>query len=445
MLPLPFLPRTTAPNATVPTTSTRAITRTAPRTVTPTAILTAAALTAATLTASASMPTADASPLIPGSAMPEPMAPIITPDWSGLDVRDHVDLPSDPGILIDAVPLAENLRMPAGGETQQRIVYSTIDQHGEIAASTAAVFLPQGTAPEGGWPVIAWAHGTTGMGDNCTPSAGSRNDKDLVNQWVDAGYAVVASDYTGMGTPGLMSYFNGEATATSVVDSVIAVHDLEADLSTRWAVAGQSQGGGAALHVAHGASERSAAAGLDYRGAVATGAPGYIEEVMILAGPSSPPVPLPGTLSAYLLYTLAGFREARPDLDVDSVLTDEGRRMVDTAETTCLREFRRALDGVNIASAFSADLRSVPGLESALRAYMSTPTDGYDRPVFLGHGLLDTDVPSPIGMMVNSQLWVNQFAGSNEQVEVHWYPTDHSGVMSQSFGDAAAFMTRIMA
>ena len=382
--------------------------------------------------------------------MPESMAPIVTPDGSGLDVRTPEslpDLPAESGVPLQDVPLAEAQRMPSGGDTQQRFVYSTVDQHGEIAASTAAVFLPTGEAPEGGWPVLAWAHGTTGMGDNCTPSAGSRNDRDLVDHWVDAGYAVVASDYTGMGTPGLMSYFNGEATAVSVVDSVIAAQKLDwvgAQLSTRWAVAGQSQGGGAALHVAHGASSRSAGAGLDYRGAVATGAPGYIEEVMLALGPDVPPFPITGTLSAYLLYTLAGFREAHPELDVDAVLTGEGRRMVSTAETTCLREFRRALDPVTVANAFSAPLRSVPGLEPALRSYMSTPTDGYDKPVFLGHGLLDIDVPSPVGIALNSELWLRQFTGANEQVEVHWYPTDHGGVMSQSFGDATAFMSRIM-
>jgi hypothetical protein len=367
--------------------------------------VTFAALSALTVLATtvATTPFVTAAPLIPGSPMPEPMAPIVTPDWSGLDVRSPASLPDLPagyGVPLQEVPLADEQRLPSGGDAQQRFVYSTVDQHGEIAASTAVVFLPTGEAPEGGWPVVAWAHGTTGMGDNCTPSAGSRNDRDLVDHWVDAGYAVVASDYTGMGTPGLMSYFNGEATAVSVVDSVIAAQQLDsvgAQLSTKWAVAGQSQGGGAALHVAHGASSRSAEAGLDYRGAVATGAPGYIEEVMLALGPDTPPFPITGTLTAYLLYTLAGFSEAHPELDVDAVLTDEGRRMVSAAKTTCLREFRRALDTVNVANAFSAPLRSAPGLEPALRAYMSTPTDGYDRPVFLGHGLFDLDVPSPIG------------------------------------------------
>ena len=30
--------------------------------------------------------------------------------------------------------------------------------------------VPKGKAPKGGWPVIAWAHGTTGIADSCAPS-----------------------------------------------------------------------------------------------------------------------------------------------------------------------------------------------------------------------------------------------------------------------------------
>ena len=32
------------------------------------------------------------------------------------------------------------------------------------------VLIPAGSAPVGGWPVIAWAHGTSGMARICAPS-----------------------------------------------------------------------------------------------------------------------------------------------------------------------------------------------------------------------------------------------------------------------------------
>lgn len=384
-----------------------------------------------------------------GDAARQPAANEETPDWSGLDVTAGVGLPDRVGKPVDEVPLTPGLGLGSAG-TQQRFVYSTVDQHGEIAASTAAVFLPTGPAPEGGWPVLAWAHGTVGLGDDCTPSALPRGDRDAayLNHWLDQGYAIVASDYVGMGTPGLMSYLNGQVSAANVIDSVAAAQSLGsvgASLSSSWAVIGQSQGGGAALHVAHAATERSNELGLDYRGGVATGAPAYVEELVLAGSPSFPPVVLPTGLNVYTAYILAGFREAHPEIDLDSVLSDEGRRIADMAETACYSALADSLDGVGMSRAFTAPINSVPGLEPALRAYMATPTDGYDKPVFVGHGLLDIDVPSPIGLILNSQMWINQFVGSNEQVDVHWYPEDHSGAMVASMADSTPFLRSLFA
>lgn len=121
-------------------------------------------LTAATLglLTSVFIATAPSAGAVPG---PQP-----APNWSGLDVTGGVNLPGTPGVPVSEVPLSPELGLSGAG-AQQRFVYSTVDQHGEEAASTAAVFLPTGEAPEGGWPVLAWAHGTTGLGDDCTPSA----------------------------------------------------------------------------------------------------------------------------------------------------------------------------------------------------------------------------------------------------------------------------------
>lgn len=369
------------------------------------------------------------------------------PNWSGLDVTGGVALPDEVGVAVDEVPLDPAVGLGGAG-TQQRFVYSTTDQHDRVAASTAAVFLPHGDAPDGGWPVIAWAHGTVGLGDQCTPSALPRSDRDAdyLSHWLAEGYAVVASDYAGMGTPGLMSYLNGRVSAANVIDSVAAARGLEsvgAQLSPSWAVTGQSQGGGAALHVAHAATGRSDRLGLDFRGAVATGSPAYIEELVLAGSPVFPPVPLPNVLNVYTAYILAGFREAHPEINLDSALSDEGRRIADMAEDACLPALADALDGVGLAQAFDAPLASVQGLEPALRSYMATPTDGYDRPVFVGHGYFDVDVPSPIGLALNSEMWLNQFAGSNDRVEVHWYPEDHSGAMVASVDDATAFLSSL--
>lgn len=363
-------------------------------------------------------------------------------------------VPAKAGALMNTVPLDPAVSLTAAGQ-QFRFSYSTTNQHGAVAPSTGAVFFPKGKAPADGWPVLAWAHGTVGLADQCTPSMNPRSqrDQDYLNHWLNQGYAIVASDYAGMGTEGLMSYLNGKSTAANVVDSVIAAQDLPAvkqggqKLSRNWAVIGQSQGGGAALHVALRATKRSQQANLNFLGTVATGAPAYVEEIVLAGSPTFPPVPLPAGLNTYAMYIVAAFREANPNVDVDSALTDEGKRMVKAAEDSCYPELSAAVKGTNVARAFSKPLREVPGLEPALREFMQTPATGYDKPVFLGHGLKDMDVPTPIGIILNTDMWINQFIGDmrsrNQRVEVHWYPTDHGGTVPASQAHSTPFLAEL--
>lgn len=374
---------------------------------------------------------------------PSAQAAPAVPDWSGLDARVYTeDIPA-PGTLIREVPLAPGLSVSGAGAAY-RILYATVDQHDAPAVSTAAVFLPHGTPPQGGWPTLAWAHGTVGLGDDCTPSALPRSGRDdeYLTHWLDEGYAIVATDYTGLGTPGLMSYLNSVATARAVVDSVVAAHDLGLPLSPRWAIVGQSQGGGAAVSSARWATEFSRGSGLDYRAVVATGTPANIEEVIKRAGPEMAlPPGLGPAANSYAAYILAGFREARPDLDVDSVLTPQGLEAAELAETLCKPDLDAALAGRTPAQFFRAPLVSLPGAAEALDAYLGTPTSGYDRPLFLGVGLLDRDVPPNSTLTLYDQLTAN-----HQDVTLRVYPDqDHSGTVLASLPDSTPFLRTALA
>ncbi len=377
----------------------------------------------------------------PSPATADPAA-TPAPNWSGLDVRDYAGpIPQRAGTLISRVPLATELSLPAAGQAY-RIHYATPDQHGRPATSTGAVFLPKGSPPPGGWPVIAWAHGTTGLGDGCTPSALPRSDRDsaYLSHWLEQGYAIVSTDYVGLGTPGLMSYLNGDSEAHSIVDSVQAAQQMGLPLSTRWAIVGQSQGAGAALNGAHQATALSRGSGLDYRGVVATGTPANIEQIIALGGPDFPPVTLPAGLNTYTAYILAGFSEARPDLDVRSALTPRGAELVAKARTLCYTEMADVMTGVDLRTLFRAPLAGIPGVRAGLAEYMGTPYDGYDRPIFLGQGLLDTDVPAPSALSLYAQM-----RAADQPVELHVYPTeDHSGTVLASMPDSTPFLSRIM-
>lgn len=367
---------------------------------------------------------------------PIPTASAAAPDWSGLDARTFAGPVPPPGALIRTVPLDPELSVTAAARAY-RILYSTTDQHNSPAVSTGAVFVPKGQAPPGGWPVIAWAHGTVGLGDDCTPSAHPRSarDNEYLSHWLDQGYAVVGSDYTGLGTPGLMSYLNSMATAHAIIDSVIAAHHMDLPLSPKWALVGQSQGGAAAVASARWATEFSKGTGLDYRGVVATGTPANIDDVVITAGPDMVLPPGLGPIaSAYTAYILAGFRELRPD--VNTVLTAAGLAAADKAETLCTAPLSAAVTGLTPSQFFSAPLASLPDMRGALADFMGTPTTGYDRPIFLGVGLKDRDVPPSSTLKFADQLKAN-----GQDVALYVYPEDdHSSTVLTSMADSTPFL-----
>ena len=110
--------------------------------------------------------------------------------------------------------------------------------------------IPKGHAPKGGWPVISWAHGTTGVADACAPSRSGGSGPALLGRWLKAGYAVVRTDYEGLGTPGEHPFLIGRSEGSSVLDAARAARKLDNRICKRFVIAGHSQGGQSALWAA---------------------------------------------------------------------------------------------------------------------------------------------------------------------------------------------------
>lgn len=388
----------------------------------------AASIAAFLLTSSLAVATASAAPTPPT-------------DWSGQDTRQLEGTSLPAGVSGPLVDLSPRNSLSSAGAAYKHY-YGTVNQFGENALSSGAIFLPPGPAPAGGWPVIAWAHGTTGLGDACAPSALPRSERDTeyLNHWLDQGYAIVATDYAGLGTPGLLSYLNGEVAAHNIVDSVAAARSAGLPLSATYAIVGQSQGAGAAMNAAARATGLSAPYGLDYRGVVATGTPANIEAIYQWAGPGFPPINLPRGLNIYAIYIMAALRDAYPELAIDSYLTAEGIDALNHAETLCYSEMADFVGERQIAHMLVRPMQDVPNFYGVLRGFMGTPDRGYDRPVFLGQGLMDMDVPAPFALSLAAQMTLNQ-----QPPELHVYPTeDHSSTVRASMPDSTAFLERVM-
>lgn len=381
-----------------------------------------------------------------GLAVADPIQPVQpTPFWSGLDATNYKGhIPNKAGVLLKEVRLDKRAWQPAAREAS-RFLYTTLGANGKMTVSTGALFLPHKPAPKGGYKIVAWAHGTVGLGNDCTPSAGDRYPRDVryLDHWLKQGYAIVATDYVGLGTPGVMPYLDGKTSAHNVVDSVKAAqHSRFAKLSPQWVVVGQSQGGGVAMVTARYATTYSKGSRLDYRGAVSTGTPAYIEDLAQFAGPNFRlPTKMAG-LTTYVLYIVTGFREARPAMNIDQALSPLGKQWVKKAQTMCYGAIHKAIEDnqINVSQFFSKSLRTIPGIHDAFKEYMGVPVTGYDRPIFMGHGGRDTDVITPFTLRLVVEM---KLAG--EPLEFHFYPTyDHSQTVNGSLKDSTPFVERVM-
>lgn len=133
-----------------------------------------------------------------------------------------------------------------------RIRYRSTDQTtGKPTVVSGAVFVPGGKSPDGGWPIIAFAHGTTGIGPGCGPSqdASLMGGASWISGFLSAGFAVAATDYQGLSPDDRQTahrYQDAATAGANVVDSVVALRALVPSSSNRWAAFGLSQGGGAA-------------------------------------------------------------------------------------------------------------------------------------------------------------------------------------------------------
>ncbi|MGB2720772.1 MAG: lipase family protein [Rhodococcus sp. (in: high G+C Gram-positive bacteria)] len=132
------------------------------------------------------------------------------------------------------------------GGTATKIVYRTTDGvTGGGTEASATVFVPKGSAPPGGWPIVSVGHGTTGVTDECAPSLYPNllGTIGLVTPFLERGTVVVVTDYQGLGTPGDPAYLDRDAAAYDVIDAVRAARNVVPDVGTRWGAVGTSQGG----------------------------------------------------------------------------------------------------------------------------------------------------------------------------------------------------------
>lgn len=114
---------------------------------------------------------------------------------------------------------------PVSGSQAWQILYRSTTASGQPTAISGTVLVPSAAHP-GTRPVMAYAPGTQGWGDQCAPSkeiaAGNFDEQFAVSNMLAKGWAVVVTDYPGLGTPGPEAYNVGIPEGYGVLDALRA-------------------------------------------------------------------------------------------------------------------------------------------------------------------------------------------------------------------------------
>lgn len=329
-------------------------------------------------------------------------------------------LPSEPGVLMRAEPFTR--AVPTDSQAW-RILYTTTKDDGWPALASALVIAPR-ELPAGPLPLIAWTHGTTGFAQGCAPSllddplvAGAMFTADQV---VANGWAMVATDYVGLGTEGPHPYLIGQGEGRSALDSIRAAHQLKnLTLSDQTVVWGHSQGGHAALWT--GGLASTYAPELDIVG-VASLAPASDLEGLVANLPS-----VTGGI-LFAAYALAGYDAAYDDVRGGDYVDPSAQTLLRELSGRCLADPRTLVSVVealaidNDRDVFARPLTTGPMLA---RLQENTPRLHIDAPLLLAQGLTD-----PLVVPAVQLEYVRSLCDSGQELEFLTVPgKDHVGLV----------------
>lgn len=311
-------------------------------------------------------------------------------------------IPSRPGTLMRVEPFTSGI--PAGAQAW-RILYTTTRDE-DVPAIASGVVIVSKHPPKGPRPVIAWAHGTTGVATACAPSLlASRLAPGVIpglQQVIERGWILVATDYIGLGTTGSHPYLIGQGEARSVLDAVRAATRIrQLSVAPETVVWGHSQGGHAAL----------------WAGALA---PTYAPDAHVLGvaaiAPASDLKGLVDTVKSTLegkvigSYILSAYSAIYPDVSFDRYVRPAARVVAREMARRCL-DIPEAIPSVLTALASRQPLFAADPLNGSLgeRLRQNTPTGMINVPLLIAQGLFDPLVtPAVQGQFVKERCAAGQ-------------------------------------
>ncbi|MFI5983910.1 lipase family protein [Streptomyces sp. NPDC051555] len=305
-----------------------------------------------------------------------------------------------------------------------KVHYRSTTADGTPNVVSGTVIVPQ-DGRSGPRPLVTYAVGTVGLDDSCAPSnnlpKGTSMEANLLQQLTARGWAVVVTDYEGLGTPGLHTYTVGRSAGHAVLDAARAAQRLpEAGLSASGPVGimGYSQGGQASSWAAE--LQDSYAPELQVKGTATGGVPADLLKVAAAND---------GSYGSGLVFMAAAGQDAAfPELELDSYLNPAGRTLVDQLKTTCVAAGAVTGSFKRIADMTTTNPLSQPDWQARLnqsRLGGSAPA----APVYQYHALGDELIPYAVGKQLRAD-WCAK--GADVDWTTIWIGGHVTGAISQS-------------
>ncbi len=339
------------------------------------------------------------------------------------------------GDLIWARSVPAGAALPDAG-ANQNVLYRSTSIANKTVAESGSVAIPKGKAPKGGWPVVTWAHGTTGIADQCAPSRltpGAASP--LEDTLLKAGYAVVNTDYEGLGTPGTHPYLIGVSEGRSVLDIVRAAQQLyPGKLSNNIAISGHSQGGQSAMWAAYLAPTWTPE--LKVKGTVPFAPVSHLEDQTgLLASVNIT------SLSGLVAMIIRGIDVYDPGANVSSLLTPQAAALYPQTLTKCLSD----LDKPDSFGALPLDQMVLPGTDLSRIISDQKANDEallkYKTPLLIEQGLADTTVFPVYTQQMQGELVAG---GSNSTLHT-WDGITHGTVVTGApAADGVAYIEKVL-
>lgn len=314
-----------------------------------------------------------------------------------------------PGGLIRSVEFDDYALPP--GVIATRILYHSLSANGDDVAVSGVVLYPDKQAPRNGWPLIAWAHALNGVARQCAPSlARNLEHGPYLSMYVSLGYAVVATDYAGLGTAFRNAFSDVQSNARDVIYSVPAARAAIPQLDSRWIAVGIGEGGPVAAGIAELESDMHDS--------------GYLGSVVIsgLDDPQDRYQPSGSQVFETPLFLAYGMHTVYPQFNVKDILTDAGLSLYAQVERSCIDPSRQSpseiLKPAWASNSFAKQYfaRNIPGQRRAR------------RPMLIISSPLDPNV-----LITQTAQVISRMCKQGDEIQFERYPESQ---MSDLFGDS---------